>query len=91
MAKNLNPLPDFFPKVAKECNVAGSKFMECFSTHATKENSVDIDAGIRGLKSCARELVAYEACMKKHEVKQLPKRYRVQEEYRAPQSSHGTT
>ena len=51
--------------------------MSCFTKAAVKTSLEDSEAGARGLQACTRELAAYEACMKKFETKQLPKRYRV--------------
>jgi len=70
-------LPACFPKIAKECTHPGEAFMSCFTKAAVKTSLEDSEAGARGLQACTRELAAYEACMKKFETKQLPKRYRV--------------
>ena len=82
MEGSLLKLPDFFPKVSKDCAIPGNKFMACFTNSSSKKNTDDSEAGSRGLQICARELLAYELCMKNSEGKQAPKRYRVQEEYK---------
>lgn len=74
-------LPGFFPRI-KGCERVGTAFLTCFTTKAVKEGEEDVEAGVRGLKACVRELSSYEACMQQQEVKTAARRYRVQEEYR---------
>ena len=75
-------LPSTFPRI-KGCERIGTAFLTCFTAQAVKQDTGDADAGTRGLHACVRELVAYEACMKQQEAKNVSaKRYRVQEEYR---------
>ena len=79
-------LPAFFPRSGgKDCEGPSSKFFSCFTGKAIKLDGEDSNAGSRGLEDCKKELAAYEACMVKFEQKQQPKRYRVQDEYRARQ------
>ena len=70
-------LPDFFPRVVKQCEKPANSFFQCLNEKAVKQSDNDDAAGSRGLKLCLQLKKDYEKCMIKNEGKKEPKRHRV--------------
>mmetsp|Transcript_28261 Transcript_28261/g.28547 ORF Transcript_28261/g.28547 Transcript_28261/m.28547 type:complete len:89 (+) Transcript_28261:248-514(+) len=77
-----NTLPDFFPLAPKQCKVKATSFFDCFTVKSAKQNDNDSQSGVIGLAACLQQKKEYEKCMIAYEKSHVPKRYRVQEEYR---------
>ena len=75
-------LPSYFPYASPACKVTAQPFFDCFSKNAVKTDDMDTKAGDRAIAQCLTEKAVYEKCMAASELKQAPKRYRVQESYR---------
>lgn len=57
-------LPDYFPLIARGCEMPSVHFFKCFGVEAEQDiQHLDARAGDRALVRCRRELDAYEACM----------------------------
>ena len=70
-------LPDYFPKIVKECKVEADTFFKCFSDNSKKTNPSDKNAGVRGLTECRDMKWNYENCMAKVDISKLNKRFEV--------------
>lgn len=72
-------LPDYFPKIVKECKVEADAFFKCFSDNSKKNDASDKNAGVRGLTECRDLKWNYENCMSKVDSSKLSKRFEVNE------------
>jgi hypothetical protein len=86
-------LPSFFPRAPLECKQPAETFFDCFTAASAKKDDNDTASGMEGIKTCAKELSAYEKCMHKDATnkKTQSKLFRVQEEYRKSQTSNDTS
>ena len=81
--------PDCFPASPKPCAEITSAFFNCITLHSKKLDKDDKDAGIRGMKQCIKEKIAYEECVENFNINNKNaigknsslNRFRVQEEY----------
>jgi hypothetical protein len=63
--EDVNTLPGYFPATTRNCATISQPFFDCFSKQAVKSTNTDTEAGVRGLKACTKELLAYKFCMEK--------------------------
>jgi hypothetical protein len=56
-------LPDFFPATVIKCSKVSEEFFNCFTENSKKRSSQDVTSGQEALKTCLKQLKAYEDCM----------------------------